>query len=147
MKYYSDILDQFFDSEDECNKAEYDALEKSKKAMERADREIKLKALRKDVTRLRQELDCALEKFYAAQHEYFNDYNRLYPSVETEETEETEEIEETEETEDKTNSNCNYCDYNFGRLFSDRPVSLDVELVSPLKECYPHLWDLFYGGN
>ena len=141
MKYYSDVLDQFFDSEDECNKAEYDALEKSKKAMERADREVELKALRKDVTRLRQELDCALEKFYAAQHEYFNDYNRLYPSVEVEETE------EIEKTEDKTNSNCNYCDCNFGRLFSDRPVSLDVELASPLKECYPHLWDLFYGGN
>lgn len=147
MKYYSDILDQFFDSEDECIKAERDTLEKSKKAMERADREVELKILRKDVTRLRQELDCALEKFYAAQHEYFNDYNRLYPSVDIEGTEEAEETEETEETEDKTNNNCNYCDYNFGRLFSDYPVSLNVEFTKPIKECYPHLWDLFYGGH
>ena len=98
MKYYSDVLDQFFDSEDECNKAEYDALEKSKKAMERADREVELKALRKDVTRLRQELDCALEKFYAAQHEYFNDYNHLYPSVEN-------------EGENETPNECAGCDY------------------------------------
>ena len=82
MKYYSDVLDKFFDSEDECLAAEKENDIQSKKDALRAEKEAELKSLRKDVTRLRQELDCALEKFYAAQHEYFNDYNRLYPSVE-----------------------------------------------------------------
>lgn len=146
MKYYSDVLDKFFDSEDECNKAEQDTLDKSKKAMERANREADLKALRKDVTRLRKELDSALEKFYAAQHEYFNDYGRLYPSVDTEdETDETDEADDT----DKCIGCDNYdsCDHEFGRLFFDYPVSIDVELAGPIKENYPRLWDLFYGGH
>lgn len=135
MKYYSDVLDKFFDSEDECIKAEQENDVKSKKEAERVGREMDLKALRKDVTRLRKELDSALEKFYTAQHEYFNDYGRLYPSV------------DIEDTEDKTNSDCNYSDCDFGRLFSDYPVSIDVEFAKPIKECYPRLWDLFYGGN
>ena len=84
MKYYSDVLDKFFDSEDECLAAEKENDIQSKKDALRAEKEAELKSLRKDVTRLRKELDCALEKFYAAQHEYFNDYNRLYPSVENE---------------------------------------------------------------
>ena len=88
MKYYSDVLDKFFDSEDDCLAAEKENDIQSKKDALRAEKEAELKSLRKDVTRLRKELDCALEKFYAAQHEYFNDYNRLYPSVENEDEDE-----------------------------------------------------------
>lgn len=136
MKYYSDVLDKFFDSEDECIKAEQDVLDKSKKAMERANREVELKAFRKDVTRLRKELDCALEKFYAAQHEYFNDYGRLYPSVDVEETED-----ETDECIDCENHDA--CDWKYAKELID----IYMENTAPLKENYPNLWNLFYGDN
>ena len=136
MKYYSDVLDKFFDSVNECIKAEHDALKKSKEAIERADREAELKALRKDVTRLRKELDCALEKFYAAQHEYFNDYNRLYPSVE-------------DEGEDKIPDECvgceDYDDCNHEPV--SKPINIFMEHLEPLRENYPNLWNLFYGGH
>ena len=129
MKYYSDVLDKFFDSEDECLAAEKETLDKSRKAIQRAEKEAELKSLRKDVTRLRQELDCALEKFYAAQHEYFNDYNRLYPSVENEIPDECADCEDYDD-----------CDH--------KPVSefnIYMKHLNPLKENYPHLWNLFYG--
>ena len=139
MKYYSDVLDQFFDSEDECIKAEKDTLEKSKKATERANREVELKILRKDVTRLRQELDCALEKFYAAQHEYFNDYNRLYPSVENDDEMPDKEIPDE----------CIGCDHydDCDHDSISESNNIYMRYLKPLKEDYSHLWDLFYGGN
>ena len=131
MTYYSDVLDKFFDSEDECLAAEKETLDKSRKAIQRAEKEAELKSLRKDVTRLRKELDCALEKFYAAQHEYFNDYNRLYPSVENED-EIPDECADCEDYDD--------CDH--------KPVgefNIYMKHLNPLKENYPHLWNLFYG--
>ena len=133
MKYYSDVLDKFFDSEDECLAAEKETLDKSRKAIQRAEKEAELKSLRKDVTRLRKELDCALEKFYAAQHEYFNDYNRLYPSVENKDEDET--LDECAGCEDYDD-----CDHE--------PISefnIYMKHLNPLKENYPHLWNLFYG--
>lgn len=135
MKYYSDILDKFFDSEDECLAAEKETLDKSRKAIQRAEKEAELKSLRKDVTRLRQELDCALEKFYAAQHEYFNDYNCLYPSVENE---------GKNEISDKCAGCEDYddCDYEPVGKFN-----IYMKHLEPLRENYPHLWDLFYGGH
>ena len=133
MKYYSDVLDKFFDSEEECLAAEKETLDKSRKAIQRAEKEAELKSLRKDVTRLRKELDCALEKFYAAQHEYFNDYNRLYPSVEN-------------EGEDEIPDECAGCeDYD---NCNNKPVgefNIYMKHLNPLKENYPHLWNLFYG--
>lgn len=135
MKYYSDVLDKFFDSEDECLAAEKETLDKSRKAIQRAEKEAELKSLRKDVTRLRQELDCALEKFYAAQHEYFNDYNRLYPSVEN-------------EGEDETPDECAGCeDYD---NCDHEPVgnfNIYMKRLEHLRETYPNLWNLFYGGH
>ena len=131
MKYYSDVLDKFFDSEDECLAAEKETLDKSRKAIQRAEKEAELKSLRKDVTRLRKELDCALEKFYAAQHEYFNDYNRLYPSVENE-GEITDECADCEDYDD--------CDHE-----SVGEFNIYMKHLNPLKENYPHLWNLFYG--
>lgn len=135
MKYYSDVLDKFFDSEDECLAAEKENDIQSKKDALREEKEVELKSLRKDVTRLRKELDCALEKFYAAQHEYFNDYNRLYPSVE-------------DEGEDKIPDECvgceDYDDCNHEPV--NKPINIFMEHLEPLKENYPHLWDLFYGG-
>lgn len=135
MKYYSDVLDKFFDSEDECLAAEKETLDKSRKAIQRAEKEAELKSLRKDVTRLRQELDCALEKFYAAQHEYFNDYNRLYPSVEN-------------EGEDETPDECAGCeDYD---NCDHKPVcefNIYMKRLEHLRETYPNLWNLFYGGH
>ena len=134
MKYYSDVLDKFFDSEDECLAAEKETLDKSRKAIHRAEKEAELKSLRKDVTRLRQELDCALEKFYAAQHEYFNDYNRLYPSVEN-------------EGENEIPDECvgwdNYDDCVHEP--TNEAINIYMKHLNPLKENYPHLWNLFYG--
>ena len=132
MKYYSDVLDKFFDSEDECLAAEKENDIQSKKDALRAEKEAELKSLRKDVTRLRKELDCALEKFYAAQHEYFNDYNRLYPSV---------------ENEDEIPDECADCeDYdNCIHESTDESINIYMKHLNPLKENYPHLWNLFYG--
>ena len=133
MKYYSDVLDKFFDSEDECLAAEKENDIQSKKDALRAEKEAELKSLRKDVTRLRKELDCALEKFYAAQHEYFNDYNRLYPSVENEgENEISDERASCEDYDDCDHESCG--EFNFY-----------MKHFIPLKENYPHLWNLFYG--
>ena len=134
MKYYSDVLDKFFDSEDECLAAEKENDIQSKKDALRAEKEAELKSLRKDVTRLRQELDCALEKFYAAQHEYFNDYNRLYPSVEN-------------EGEDEIPDECAGCeDYNdCVHESANEAINIYMKHLNPLKENYPHLWNLFYG--
>ena len=134
MKYYSDVLDKFFDSEDECLAAEKENDIQSKKDALRAEKEAELKSLRKDVTRLRKELDCALEKFYAAQHEYFNDYNRLYPSVEN-------------EGEDETLDECAGCeDYDdCDREPINEAINIYMKHLNPLKENYPHLWNLFYG--
>ena len=131
MKYYSDVLDKFFESEDECLAAEKETLDKSRKAIQRAEKEAELKSLRKDVTRLRTELECALEKFYAAQHEYFNDYNRLYPSVENE-GEIPDECADCEDYDD--------CDHE-----SVGEFNIYMKHLNPLKENYPHLWNLFYG--
>lgn len=135
MKYYSDVLDKFFDSEDECLAAEKENDIQSKKDALRAEKETELKSLRKDVTRLRQELDCALEEFYAAQHEYFNDYNRLYPSVEN-------------ESEDKIPDECVGCeDYDdCDHEPIDESVDIFMKRLYPLKENFPNLWNLFYGG-
>ena len=131
MKYYSDVLDKFFDSEDECLAAEKETLDKSRKAIQRAEKEAELKSLRKDVTRLRQELDCALEKFYTAQHEYFNDYNRLYPSV---------------ENDDEIPDECAGCeDYDDCDHEPVGEFNIYMKHLNPLKENYPHLWNLFYG--
>ena len=131
MKYYSDVLDKFFDSEDECLAAEKETLDKSRKAIQRAEKEAELKSLRKDVTRLRKELDCALEKFYAAQHEYFNDYNRLYPSV---------------ENDDEIPDECAGCeDYDDCDREPVGEFNIYMKHLNPLKENYPHLWNLFYG--
>ena len=133
MKYYSDVLDKFFDSEEECLLAEKETLDKSRKAIQRAEKEAELKSLRKDVTRLRQELDCALEKFYTAQHEYFNDYNRLYPSVEN-------------EGEDEIPDECAGCeDYDDCDREPVGEFNIYMKHLNPLKENYPHLWNLFYG--
>ena len=134
MKYYSDVLDKFFESEDECLAAEKENDIQSKKDALRAEKEAELKSLRKDVTRLRKELDCALEKFYAAQHEYFNDYNRLYPSVEN-------------ESENEIPDECVGCDnYNdCVREPTDESINIYMKHLNPLKENYPHLWNLFYG--
>lgn len=132
MKYYSDVLDKFFDSEDECLAAEKENDIQSKKDALRAEKEAELKSLRKDVTRLRQELDCALEKFYAAQHEYFNDYNRLYPSVENDD-EIPDECADCEDYDD--------CDHEP----TDESINIYMKHLNPLKENYPHLWNLFYG--
>lgn len=134
MRFYSDMLEKFFDSEEECLAAEKETLDKSRKAIHRAEKEAELKSLRKDVTRLRQELDCALEKFYTAQHEYFNDYNRLYPSVENE---------GENEISDERASCEDYCDCDH------EPVgefNIYMKHLEALRENYPHLWDLFYGG-
>lgn len=134
MKYYSDVLDKFFDSEDECLAAEKENDIQSKKDALRAEKEAELKSLRKDVTRLRQELNCALEKFYAAQHEYFNDYNRLYPSVEN-------------EGENEIPDECvgwdNYDDCVHEP--TNEAINIYMKHLNPLKENYPHLWNLFYG--
>ena len=134
MKYYSDVLDKFFDSKDECLAAEKENDIQSKKDALRAEKEAELKSLRKDVTRLRKELDCALEKFYAAQHEYFNDYNRLYPSVEN-------------EGEDEIPDECAGCDDydDCDHEHTDESINIYMKHLNPLKENYPHLWNLFYG--
>ena len=134
MKYYSDVLDKFFDSEDECLAAEKENDIQSKKDALRAEKEAELKSLRKDVTRLRKELDCALEKFYAAQHEYFNDYNRLYPSVENED-EIPDECAGCEDYDDD-------CDHE-----SIGEFNIYMKRLEHLRESYPNLWNLFYGGH
>ena len=133
MKYYSDVLDKFFDSEDECLAAEKENDIQSKKDALRAEKEAELKSLRKDVTRLRKELDCALEKFYAAQHEYFNDYNRLYPSV---------------ENDDEIPDECADCeDYDDCDHESVGEFNIYMKRLEHLRENYPNLWNLFYGGH
>ena len=138
MKYYSDVLDKFFDSEDECLAAEKENDIQSKKDVLREEKEAELKSLRKDVTRLRQELDCALEKFYAAQHEYFNDYNRLYPSVENEGENEIPEMPDA----------CASCDHSgdCDHKPIDESNNIYMRHLYSLKENYPNLWNLFYGG-
>ena len=131
MKYYSDVLDKFFDSEDECLAAEKENDIQSKKDALRAEKEAELKSLREDVTRLRTALDCALEKFYAAQHESFNDYNRLYPSV---------------ENDDEIPDECADCeDYDDCDCEPVGEFNIYMKHLNPLKENYPHLWNLFYG--
>ena len=135
MRFYSDMLEKFFDSEDECLAAEKENDIQSKKDALRAEKETELKSLRKDITRLRQELGCALEKFYVAQHEYFNDYNHLYPSAEN-------------EGENEISDVCAGCeDYDDCDHEPVGKFNIYMKHLEPLRENYPHLWNLFYGGH
>ena len=67
------------------------------------------------------------------QHEYFNDYNRLYPSVEN-------------EGEDEIPDECAGCeDYDDCNHEPVGEFNIYMKHLNPLKENYPHLWNLFYG--
>ena len=74
MRFYSDMLDKFFDSEEECLLAEKETLDKSRKAIHRANDELELKEIRKKISDLRTNLENSLEEYYRLQNKYFDNY-------------------------------------------------------------------------
>lgn len=136
MRFYSDMLEKFFDSEEECLAAEKETLDKSRKAIQRANDELELKELRKKISDLRTNLENSLEEYYRLQNKYFDNYGTLCNM-----TEEGGHPDPVGEKGDYCECSDD-CDY--------KPVgkfNIYMKHLEPLRETYPNLWNLFYGGH
>lgn len=156
MRFYSDMLEQFFDSEDECLWAERETLDKSRKAIHRANDELELKELRKKISDLRTNLENNLEEYYRLQNKYFDNYGTLCDM--TEEKSHSDSVSKKGDIGDAGcehdccgNCDCgNDCDYD---PFEDvkpndalTPITIHMTTHRPLKDSYPSLWK-FFGGK
>lgn len=156
MRFYSDMLEQFFDSEEECLWAEKETLDKSRKAIHRANDELELKELRKKIVDLRTNLENSLEEYYRLQNKYFDNYGTLCDM-----TEEKGHPDPVGETGDKGDVDCkhdccdncdcsNDCNYDPcddvkpNDVFA--PIAIHMTTYRPLKDSYPNLWK-FFGGK
>ena len=151
MRFYSDILDKFFDSEEECLAAEKETLHKSHKAIHRANDELELKDLRKKISYLRTNLENSLEEYYRLQNKYFDNYGTLCNI--TEEGGHPNPVGEKGEKSEKSEYDCVWkCsdDDNCDCVTKDEddfnPITIHMTTYRPFKDTYPHLWK-FFGGK
>lgn len=156
MRFYSDMLEKFFDSEEECLAAERITLDTSKEAIQRANDELELRTIRKKVTDLRADLENTLAEYYRLQNKYFDNYGSLCDM-----TEEEGHPDPAGEKGDIGHKGCEYdccgncncgndCGFdpakggNFHHDFD--PVTIHMSTYHPLKDAYPNLWK-FFGGK
>ena len=145
MRFYSDMLDKFFDSEEECLLAEKETLDKSRKAIHRANDELELKELRKKISDLRTNLENSLEEYYRLQNKYFDNYGTLCNM--TEEGGHPDPIDENGDCDcgckcsDDDNCDCAAKDED-----DFNPITIHMTTYRPFKDTYPHLWN-FFGGK
>lgn len=152
MRFYSDMLEKFFDSEEECLWAEKETLDKSRKAIQRANDELELKELRKKISDLRTNLENSLEEYYRLQNKYFDNYGTLCDM--TEEEGHPDPIGEKGEKGDcyvrTCDDDCNCsddCDCDSTKDEDDfNPITIHMTTYRPFKDTYPHLWK-FFGGK
>ena len=148
MRFYSDMLDKFFDSEEECLAAEKETLHKSHKAIHRANDELELKELRKKISDLRTNLENSLEEYYRLQNKYFDNYGTLCNMAE-----EGSHPDPVDEKGEKGEYDCVWkCsdDDNCDCVTKDEddfnPITIHMTTYRPFKDTYPHLWK-FFGGK
>ena len=148
MRFYSDMLDKFFDSEEECLLAEKETLDKSRKDIQRVNDELELKGLRKKISYLRTNLENSLEEYYRLQNKYFDNYGTLYNI-----TEEGGHPDPVGEKGEKGEYDCVWkCsdDDNCDCVTKDEddfnPITIHMTTYRPFKDTYPHLWK-FFGGK
>ena len=145
MRFYSDMLEKFFDSEEECLWAEKETLDKSRKAIQRANDELELKELRKKISDLRTNLENSLEEYYRLQNKYFDNYGTLCNM--------TEEEGHSDPVGEKGDCDCvckcsddDNCDCATKDEDDFNPITIHMTTYRPLKDTYPHLWK-FFGGK
>ena len=148
MRFYSDMLEKFFDSEEECLAAEKETLHKSRKAIHRANDELELKELRKKISDLRTNLENSLEEYYRLQNKYFDNYGTLCNMAE-----EGDHPDPVDEKGEKGEYDCVWkCsdDDNCDCVTKDEddfnPITIHMTTYRPFKDTYPHLWK-FFGGK
>ena len=150
MRFYSDMLEKFFDSEEECLWAEKETLDKSRKAIQRANDELELKELRKKISDLRTNLENSLEEYYRLQNKYFDNYGTLCNI-----TEEGDHPDLIGEKSDycECSDDCDYkcsdddnCDCATKNEDDFNPIIIHMTTYRPFKDTYPHLWK-FFGGK
>lgn len=148
MRFYSDMLEKFFDSEEECLWAEKETLDKSRKAIQRANDELELKELRKRISDLRTNLENSLEEYYRLQNKYFDNYGTLCDM-----TEEGGHPDAIGEKGEKGDCDCdckcsddNNCDCATKDEDDFNPITIHMTTYRPFKDTYPHLWK-FFGGK
>ena len=147
MRFYSDMLEKFFDSEEECLAAENETLDKSRKAIQRANDELELKELRKKISDLRTNLENSLEEYYRLQNKYFDNYGTLCNMAE--EGGHPDPVDEK----DDCGCDCDYkcsdddnCDCSAKDEDDFNPITIHMTTYRPFKDTYPHLWE-FFGGK
>lgn len=145
MRFYSDMLDKFFDSEEECLAAEKETLAKSHKAVHRANDELELKELRKKISDLRTNLENSLEEYYRLQNKYFDNYGTLCNMAE--------EGGHPDPIDGKDDCSCDCkcsdddnCDCSAKDEDDFNPITIHMTTYRPFKDTYPHLWN-FFGGK
>lgn len=152
MRFYSDMLEKFFDSEEECLWAEKETLDKSRKAIQRANDELELKDLHKKISNLRAELENSFEEYYRLQYVYFDNYGVLCDM--TEEEGHPDPVGEKGEKGDycycSGDCDCDCsddCDCDSAKDEDDfNPITIHMTTYRPFKDTYPHLWK-FFGGK
>lgn len=153
MRFYSDMLEKFFDSEEECLWAEKETLDKSRKAIQRANDELELKELRKRISDLRTNLENSLEEYYRLQNKYFDNYGTLCDMIE--EVGHLNHVGEKDDYcdySDNCDCDCKYSDDdNCDCATKDKddfnhPITIHMATYRPFKDTYPHLWK-FFGGK
>lgn len=154
MRFYSDMLEKFFDSEEECLAAEKETLDKSRKAIHRANDELELKELRKKISDLRTNLENSLEEYYRLQNKYFDNYGTLCNI--TEEGCHSDLIcEKSDYYECSNDDDCDCdckcsdddnCDCTTKNENDFNPITIHMTTYRPFKDTYPHLWK-FFGGK
>ncbi len=148
MRFYSDMLEKFFDSEEECLWAEKETLDKSRKAIQRANDELELKDLHKKISDLRAELEDSFEEYYRLQYVYFDNYGVLCDM--TEEEGHPDPVGEKGDcgcvckcSDDDDDDNCDCATKDEDNF---NPITIHMTTYRPFKDTYPHLWK-FFGGK
>lgn len=148
MRFYSDMLEKFFDSEEECLWAEKETLDKSRKAIQRANDELELKELRKKISDLRTNFENSLEEYYRLQYVYFDNYGVLCDM--TEEEGHPDPVGEKGDCGCGCVCKCSDDDDNCDCATKDEdnfnPITIHMTTYRPFKDTYPHLWK-FFGGK
>ena len=150
MRFYSDMLEKFFDSEEECLCAEKETLDKSRKAIHRANDELELKELRKKISDLRTNLENSLEEYYRLQNKYFDNYGTLCNITEEGDHpdligEKSDYCECSDDCDYKCSDDDNY-DCATNNEDDSNPITIHMTTYRPFKDTYPHLWK-FFGGK
>ena len=150
MRFYSDMLEKFFDSEEECLLAEKETLDKSRKDIQRVNDELELKELRKKISDLHTNLENSLEEYYRLQNKYFDNYGTLCNM--TEEGGHPDPIDEkgdycdcSDDCDCKCSDDDN-CDCATQDEDDFNPITIHMTTYRPFKDTYPHLWN-FFGGK